>query len=99
MLQQYLLDELEDSKDNPGRTLHGEKYDDDLFIPMKAFWDLFTGIFMQEITCTQCNSVRTTEIPFRELMLNYPEEHHPSNLGCTLEELINHHYGQREIND
>jgi hypothetical protein len=39
-LQQLLLDELEDSKKNPGRTLHGETYVNDLYVSMKAFWDL-----------------------------------------------------------
>ncbi len=66
---------------------------------MVTFWDLFKGIVTQEITCTQCNPFSTTEIPFRELMLNFPEELHPSNLDCTLEQLVNHHYGKREIND
>ena len=32
-------------------------------------------------------------------MLNFPEEHHTSNLDCTPQQLFNHHYGQREIND
>jgi len=41
-LQQLLLDELGNSKDNPGVTLQGEKYDNDLCVSMKAFWDLFT---------------------------------------------------------
>ncbi len=52
LLQQYLLDELENSKDNPGRTLHGEKYVEDLFLTMKAFWDQFTGGITHETTCT-----------------------------------------------
>jgi hypothetical protein len=42
-LQQLLLDELENSKDNPGLTLQGVKYDNDLYLSMNAFWDLFTG--------------------------------------------------------
>ena len=37
-LQQFLLDELEHSKNNPGLTLHGVKYDNDLYVSMKAFW-------------------------------------------------------------
>jgi len=36
-LQQYLLDELENSKDNPGHTVDGVVYDDDLYVSMKAF--------------------------------------------------------------
>jgi hypothetical protein len=37
-LQQLLLDELDNSKENSGHTLHGEKYDNDLYVSMKAFW-------------------------------------------------------------
>ena len=37
-LQQLLLDELENSKENSGITLQGEKYDNDLYVSMKAFW-------------------------------------------------------------
>ena len=36
-LQQFLLDELEDSKKNPGHTHHGETYDNNLYVSMKAF--------------------------------------------------------------
>ena len=31
-LQQFLLNELENSKDNPGLTLQGKKYDNDLYV-------------------------------------------------------------------
>jgi len=51
-LQQLLLDELENSKDNPGVTLQGEKYDNDLYVSMKAFSVLFTGEITHEYTCT-----------------------------------------------
>ena len=98
-LRQCLLDELQPASQPSNNPENNTTYDENLHSAMVTFWDLFTGIFTQEITCTQCKSVRTTEIPFGELMLNFPEEHHPSNLGCTLEELINHHYGQKEIND
>ena len=98
-LRQCLLDELQPASQPSDNPENNTTYDENLHSAMVTFWDLFTGIFTQEITCTQCNSVRTTEIPFRELMLNFPEEHHPSNLDCTLEQLINHHYGQKEIND
>ena len=42
-LQKVLLDELENSEKNPDRTVYGEVYDNNLYISMKAFWDLFTG--------------------------------------------------------
>jgi hypothetical protein len=36
-LQQLLLDELENSEKNPGRTAYGEVYDNNLYVSMKAF--------------------------------------------------------------
>ena len=47
-LQQFLLDELEDSKDNPGHTHKGNKYKNDLYVSMKAFWDQFAGEITHE---------------------------------------------------
>ena len=49
-LQQYLLDELENSEENPGHSLYDEIYDNDLYLSMKAFWDLFTGEITHEYT-------------------------------------------------
>ena len=56
-LQQLLLDELENSKENSGLTLQGEKYDNNLYVSMKAFWDLFTGEITHEYTCTSCTTI------------------------------------------
>ncbi len=109
-LRQCLLDELQpvsQQSDDPennityDENLHSSiiTYDENLHSSMVTFWDLFKGIFTQNVTCTQCNTISTTEIPCRELMLNFPEEHHISNLDCTLEQLLNHHYGQNKINN
>ena len=90
-LQQYLLDELENSKDNPGRTLHGEKYVEDLFLTMKAFWDQFTGEITHETTCTSTSCKRTFEDQesFTFLLLKFPELDH--NEDCTVDSLIKHY--------
>jgi len=87
-LQRYLLDELEDSKDNSGRTLHGVKYDDDLFLPMKAFWDRFIGEITHETACTSCKTIVEIKEPFDYLLLKFPKEDH--NEDCTVESLIKH---------
>ena len=55
-LQKFLLDELENSEKNPGHTVFGEVYDNDLYVSMKAFWDLFTGEITHEYTCTSCKT-------------------------------------------
>ena len=87
-LQHYLLDELEDSKDNPGHTLHGEKYDDDLFIPMKTFWDQFTGEITHKTACASCEMIVELKEPIDYLLLKFPKEDH--NEDCTVESLIKH---------
>ncbi len=61
-LQHYLLDELEDSKDNPGHTLHGEKYDDDLFIPMTSDGSWITIWYSQDVH-------HTFQIKYRKTLL------------------------------
>ena len=56
-LQHFLLEELEDSKNNPGLTLHGKTYDNDLYLSMKSFWNLFEGeiteVYMLIPVCAQ----------------------------------------------
>jgi len=94
-LQHYLHDELEDSKDNPGLTLHGKKYDDDLFIPMKAFWDQFTGEITHETTCTSCKTTVENQEPINYLLLKFPKEDH--NEDCTVESLIKHHLQEERL--
>ena len=90
-LQQLLLDELENSKDNSGLTLYGEKYDNDLYVSMKAFWDLFTGEMTHEYTCTSCkNTIRNCEL-INSLLLKFPDGHHECDKDCTVESLIEYH--------
>ena len=38
-LQAILLNEVKDSATNPGHTVDGVVYDNDLYVSMKAFWD------------------------------------------------------------
>ena len=69
VLQQLLLDELENSKENSGHTLHGEKYDNDLYVSMIALWDLFTGKITHEYTCTLCKNTFHNYEPINYLLL------------------------------
>ena len=73
-LQQFLLDELEDSKDNPGFTHHGETYENDLYLSMKAFWDQFAGEITHEYACTSCKSTIENRESINYLLLNFPDD-------------------------
>jgi len=55
-LQEILLDELKNSGTNPGHTVDGEVYDNNLYVSMKAFWVLFTEKITHEYTCTSCKN-------------------------------------------
>jgi len=72
-LQHLLLDELENSKDNPGLTLQGKKCDNNLYISMKAFWDQFTGDITHEYTCTSCKSTIENWELINYLLLKFPD--------------------------
>jgi len=88
-LQQYLLDELANSKDNPGRTLCGVKYDNDLYVSMKAFWDQFTGEITHETACTSCKTTIESQEPINYLLLKFPKDDNKQcDEDCTVESLI-----------
>jgi len=99
MLQQYLLDELENSKDNPGRTLRGVKYDDDLYVSMKAFWDQFTGEITHETACTSCKTTIESQEPIDYLLLKFPpgDDDKQYDEDCTVESLIKYHLKEQCI--
>ena len=99
-LQQYLLDELEDSNENPGITLRGLKYDDDLYVSMKAFWDQFTGEITHEYTCTSCkNTIESWEL-INYLLLKFPDDDNKKcDEDCTVESLIKYHLQEQCIED
>jgi len=86
-LQEILLDELKNSETNPGHTVDGEVYDNNLYVSMKAFWVLFTGKITHEYTCTSCKNTS-----------KFPDEHNERNQYCTVEFLIQYHL-QEEKND
>ncbi len=71
-LKQCLLDKLQSENDS-GVTISGSDYDENLYMSMKTFWDLFPpGQFTTTVTCTTCGTISTTHEPFSELMLNLP---------------------------
>ena len=87
-LQQYLLDELQNSEKHPGHTYYDEVYDDNLYSSMKDFWNLFVGEITHEYTCTSCKSSSQTREDTDYLLLKFPDEFHESDLNCTVESLI-----------
>jgi hypothetical protein len=97
-LQNFLLDELENSEKNPGRTVYGEVYDNNLYVSMKACWDLFTGEITHEYTFTSCKNTSQNHEQIDYLLLKFPDEHHECDLNCTGEYLIQYHL-QEEKND
>ena len=98
-LQQLLLDELENSKDNSGLTLQGEKYDNNLYVSMKAFWDLFTGEITHEYTCTSCKTTFQNQELINYLLLIFPEAHHESDEDCTVQSLIEYYLQEYDIKE
>jgi len=86
VLQKFLLDELENSEENSGHTLYGEVYDNDLYLSMKAIWDLFTG----EIT-------HENQEPINYLLLKFPDVHHEHDQYCTVEFLIQYHHKKNKL--
>ena len=96
-LQEYLLDELKNSEKNQGHTHHGEIYDTDLYLSMKAFWDLFTGEITHEYTCTSCKSTFQHKEPINYLLLKFSDVHHENNQDCTVEFLIDYYLQEETI--
>ena len=96
-LQQYLLDELQNSEKHPGRTNHNQVYDDNLYSSMKDFWNLFVGEITHEYTCTMCKSSSRTLEPTDYLLLKFPDEFHDSNRNCTVESLIEFMLHEEEL--
>jgi ubiquitin C-terminal hydrolase len=95
-LKECLLNELKQKEDGSGVT----DYDESLYTNMKFFWDLFsTGRLTSTVTCTTCGNISTTEVPFDELLLFFPWNHHEHHQDYTLEDLIAHHCEMENIPD
>jgi len=91
-LQQFLLDELENSNDNPSLTLQGKKYDNDLYVSMKAFWDPFTGEITHEYTCTSCKiTIESWELINYQLLKSPDDNNKKCDEDCSVESLIKYH--------
>jgi DNA-directed RNA polymerase subunit RPC12/RpoP len=96
-LQEFLLDELVDSKNNPGLTLHGETYDNNLYVSMKAFWDQFVGEITLEYTCASCKSTISNREPINYLLLKFPDD---NDKKChTLQSLIKFNLRETDVED
>ena len=88
-LQEFLLDELCNSEDNPGYTREGKKYDNDLYVSIKAFWDQFEGEITYETACTTCQNTTEIRALTTNLLLKFPDDD-DNNLDkdCRVESLI-----------
>jgi uncharacterized UBP type Zn finger protein len=99
-LQQLLLDELENSKDNPGLTLQGKTYDNDLYVSMKAFWDLFAGEITHEYTCTSCETTSRNHELINYLLLKFPDDDNKKcDKDCTVQSLIKYNLQEEDIKE
>ena len=91
-LQDILLNEL----------IHNEEiYDNDLYLSMKGFWELFIGEIAHKFTCNLCDKILSKQEPFHYLLLKFPTEHHGENQShtCTVEFLIKHHLQEENVED
>jgi uncharacterized UBP type Zn finger protein len=96
-LQHFLLDELEDSKNNPGLTLHGKTYDNDLYLSMKSFWDQFAGEITVEYTCTSCKSTNGGPASIYSLFLHSPDD---NDKKChTVQSLIEFNLRETDVKE
>ena len=96
-LQQFLLYELENSKDDPGRTLCGVKYDNYLYVSMKAFWDQFTGEITHETACTSCKTTIESQEHYLLLKFSPGDDDKQYDEDCTVESLIKYHLKEQCI--
>lgn len=94
-LKECLLNELKQKEDGSSATTD---YDEELYMSMKEFWDLFSaGRSTITLTCTSCgNILSTTDDEFDALLLCFPASHHEADEDCTLEQLIAH-YSETEL--
>jgi hypothetical protein len=100
-LKECLLAELKPADGTSDVTASGEGYDETLHNLMQTFWDMFdSGQIMQTVTCSICTCVTTRETPFSKLLVQFPDTHHEAtttNLKCTLDSLIEHHFMPEDI--
>jgi hypothetical protein len=102
-LKECLLAELKPADGTSDVTASGEGYDETLHSLMQTFWDMFdSGQITQTITCSKCTCVTTMETPSSKLLMQFPDTHHAAtatNLKCTLNSLIEHHFAPVDIHD
>ena len=91
-LQEFLLDELGNSKDNPGFTNEGNTFNNELYVSVKAFWDQFVGEITHETTCTSCKNTTKNRESTTYLLLKFPDDNDKKcNEDCTVQSLIEYH--------
>jgi hypothetical protein len=102
-LNECLLAELKPVGGTSDITASGEGYDETLHSLMQMFWDMFdSGQITKTVTCSICTCVATSEKPFSKLLVQFLDTHHEAtatNLKCTLNSLIEHHFMPKDIPD
>jgi hypothetical protein len=102
-LKECLLAELKPADGTSDVTASGEEYDETLHSLMQTFWDMFDSRqITQTITCLKCTCITTMETPLSKLLMQFPDTHHEAtatNLKCTLNSLIEHHFAPEDIHD
>ncbi len=102
-LKECLLAELKPADGTSDVAASGEGYDETLHSLMHTFWDMFnSGQITQTVTCSKCTCVTTMETPFSKLLMQFSDTHHEAtatNLKCTLNSLIEHHFAPEDIHD
>ncbi len=102
-LKKCMLAELKPVDGTSDVTASGEGYDETLHSLMQIFWDMIDlGQITQTVTCSICTCVTTRGTPFSKLLVQFPDTHHETtatNLKCTLNSLIEHHFAPEDIPD
>jgi hypothetical protein len=102
-LKESLLAELKPADGTSGITAYGEGYDETLHSLMQTSWDMFDlGQITETITCSKCTCITTMETPFSKVLMQFPDTHHEvtaTNLKCTLNSLIKHHFAPEDIHN
>jgi len=81
------------------RIQRNEVYDNDLYVSMIAFCDLFTGEITHEYACTSCKNTFQNHKPINYLLLKFPDVHHERDQFCTVEYLIQYHLQEKKIDN
>ena len=96
-LQEFLLDELKESKDKSSLTLKGANYNNDLYVSMTGFWDHFTMELTHDTKCASCNNTTQEQDIFNCLLLKFPEAHQIKDEDITFNHIMDYHLDEEYL--